>query len=357
MTEHTTVLGWPVLGSAVLGWAKRLLPLSGAALVAAVSLGDAASAQTITDAVKARGELICGVNNALPGFGNVDEDGNYVGFDIDICRAVAAAVFGDPDAIQYVFLTAANRQSAIQAGEIDIMSRNTTWTLTRDREWGVTYGPTTYYDGQGFLARAELGISDLAELDGATICVIAGTTTELNLADTFRAREIEFTPVTFDGDDSSFNAYEEGRCDAITGDQSALISRRASLAVPEDHVILEEIISKEPLGPLVAQGDESWSDIMNWTVYALFYAEEAGITSENVDEFLESEDPNIQRFLGVDGNLGELLGLEPDWAYTVISSVGNYGEIFERHLTPLGVSRGLNRPYTEGGLQYAMPFR
>lgn len=238
-----------------------------------------------------------------------------------------------------------------------MISRNTTWTLTRDREWAVTFGPTTYYDGQGFMVRKSLGVEKLEDLNGATICVIAGTTTELNLADTFRARGIAFTPVTFDGDDSSFNAYEEGRCDAITSDQSALISRRASLASPDDHVILPEIISKEPLGPLVPHGDESFSDIMNWTVYALFYAEEKGITSANVEEFLKSEDPDIRRFLGQEGNLGELLGLKPDWVVNVIKAVGNYGEIFNRHLTPLGVPRGLNQPYTKGGIQYAPPFR
>ncbi|MEN9223882.1 MAG: amino acid ABC transporter substrate-binding protein [Thermostichus sp. HHBFW_bins_43] len=336
-----------------------MAPLGGALAIAVGSIGWTAlpvQAQ-LTERVKARGELICGVNNQLPGFGNLDEDGNYVGFDIDICRAVAAALFGDPDKIQYVYLTAANRQSAIQAGEVDIISRNTTWTLTRDREWAVTFGPTTYYDGQGFLTRKELNIESLEDLDGATICVIAGTTTELNLADTFRARGIAFTPVTFDGDDSSFNAYEEGRCDAITSDQSALISRRASLASPDDHVILPDVISKEPLGPLVPQGDESFSDIMNWTVFALFYAEEKGITSANVDEFLQSEDPDIRRFLGQDGNLGEVMGLAPDWTVNIIRAVGNYGEIFERHLTPLGVSRGLNQPYTQGGIQYAPPFR
>ncbi|MCF2971204.1 amino acid ABC transporter substrate-binding protein [Synechococcus sp. Nb3U1] len=336
-----------------------LAPLAGALAVSIGVQSIPAQAQTgpITDRVKARGELICGVNNQLPGFGNIDENGNYVGFDIDICRAVAAALFGDPDKIQYVYLTAANRQSAMQSGEVDIMSRNTTWTLTRDREWAVTFGPTTYYDGQGFMVKKELGVEELEDLDGATICVIAGTTTELNLADTFRARGIAFTPVTFDGDDSSYNAYDEGRCDAITSDQSALISRRATLQNPDDHVILGDVISKEPLGPLVSQGDESFSDIMNWTVYALFYAEERGITSANVEEFLNSEDPDILRFLGQDGNLGEVLGLEPDWTVNVIKAVGNYGEIFDRHLTPLGVARGLNQPYTQGGIQYAPPFR
>ncbi len=319
-------------------------------------VGESAMAQTL-EAVQERGELICGVNNQLPGFGNVNEAGEYTGFDVDICRAVAAAVLGDPDAVQFQYVTAANRQSVIQAGEIDMMSRNTTWTLTRDREWGVTYGPTTYYDGQGFMIKEELGITELSELDGASICVISGTTTELNLADVFRARGIEFEPITFEGEDASFTAYEEGRCDAITNDQSSLISRRTTLETPDDHLIMEEVISKEPLGPLVAQGDEQWSDIMDWTVNALFYAEERGITSENIESFANSEDPNIQRFLGEEGNLGELLGLAPDFAVNVIQGVGNYGELYDRHLTPLGVGRGVNKPYTEGGLLYAPPFR
>ena len=308
--------------------------------------------------VKERGELICGVNNQLAGFGNVDASGKYVGFDIDICRAVSAAIFGNPDKVRYVYLTAANRQSAMQSREVDLMSRNTTWTLTRDREWGVTFGPTTYYDGQGFMVRKALNISSLKDLSGATICVIAGTTTELNLADTFRSLGIAFTPVTFDGDDSSYNAYDEGRCDAITSDQSALIARRTTLKKPDDHVILGDVISKEPLGPLVSQGDEQFSDIMNWTVYALFYAEEKGITSANVEQIANtSKDPDILRFLGKDGNLGEVLGLPADWTVKIIKAVGNYGEMFERHLTPLGVERGLNRPYNQGGIQYAPPFR
>lgn len=313
--------------------------------------------QSTLERVRERGALVCGVNNQLPGFGNVNDEGEYIGFDVDICRAVAAAVFGDPDAVEYQYVTAANRQSVIQAGEIDMMSRNTTWTLTRDREWGVTYGPTTYYDGQGFMVVKDLDITEVSQLDGASICVLSGTTTELNLADTFRARNIDFEPITFEDFDSSFTAYEEGRCDAITTDQSSLISRRTTLASPDDHVILEELISKEPLGPLVAQGDPQWSDIMNWTVYALFFADEKGITSENIGSFADSDDPNIQRFLGEDGNLGELLGLDPDFAVSIIQGVGNYGEIFERHLTPLGVSPGLNQPYTEGGLLYAPPFR
>ncbi|MEM6446240.1 MAG: amino acid ABC transporter substrate-binding protein [Cyanobacteria bacterium J06642_2] len=307
--------------------------------------------------VKSRGKVNCAVNKELPGFGSLDESGEFTGFDIDICRAVSAAVFGDPDQVEFKVVTSANRQTAIQSGEVDMISRNTTWTLTRDREWGATYGPTVYYDGQGFIVPKDTGITTIEELDGATICVIAGTTTELNLADTFRSRGLEFTPVVFDGDDATFNAFEEGRCDANTGDQSALISRRTQLAEPDSYLILEEVISKEPLGPLVKSGDAEWADVLFWTVSALFYADEKGITSENIDSFMDSDDPNIKRFVGTEGNMGELLGLEPDFAVNVIKSVGNYSELFDRNLTPLGVSRGLNQSYTTGGILYAPPFR
>ena len=338
---------------------KPFTKLAGVALLSlAVGLTAGSVQAQVLNKVRSSGVIRCGVNGQLPGFSTVDSEGKHVGFDVDICRAVSAAVFGDPDKVEFVTLTSANRQSALQSGEVDIMSRNTTYTLTRDSEWGATYGPTTYYDGQGFMVPADSGISSVEELDGATICVIAGTTTELNLADTFRARGLDFTPVVVDTDDASFTAYDEGRCDTNTTDQSSLISRRTTLADPDAHVILGEIISKEPLGPLVPQGDEQWSDIMDWAVYALFYAEEAGITSENIDDFASSEDPNIQRFLGLDGNLGEVLGLDSDFAVNIIKSVGNYGEMFDRHLTPLGVTeRGLNASYVDGGLLYAPPFR
>ena len=329
------------------------------ALSWAAGLGAGSAQAGILEEVRARGSIRCGVNGQLPGFSSVDSTGRHFGFDVDLCRAVSAAVFGTPDNVEFVILTSANRQSALQSGEIDILSRNTTYTLTRDSEWAATYGPTTYYDGQGFMVPKSFGISAVEELDGATICVIAGTTTELNLADTFRARGLQFTPVVVDTDDASFTAYEEGRCDANTTDQSSLISRRTTLSNPDAHVILGEIISKEPLGPLVPHGDEQWSDIMDWSVYALFFAEEAGINSGNIDGFIASNtDPNIQRFLGVDGNLGQVLGLDADFAVNVVKSVGNYAEMFERHLAPLGVTdRGLNKSYVDGGLLYAPPFR
>ena len=338
---------------------KPFTTLAGAALLAtAVSLTAGSAEAQVLNQVRSRGVVRCGVNGQLPGFSSVDSAGNHFGFDVDICRAVSAAVFGTPDNVEYITLTSANRQSALQAGEIDLLSRNTTYTLTRDSEWGATYGPTTFYDGQGFLIPADAGITSIDELSGATVCVLAGTTTELNLADVFRARGLDFTPVVFDTDDASFTAYDEGRCDTNTSDVSTLVSRRTTLADPDAHVILGDVISKEPLGPVVPQGDEQWSDIMDWTVYALFYAEEAGITSENIDTFTNSEDPNIQRFLGLDGNLGEILGLDNDFTVNVIKSVGNYGEMFETHLAPLGITeRGFNESYVNGGLLYAPPFR
>ncbi|MGK7912529.1 MAG: amino acid ABC transporter substrate-binding protein [Synechococcus sp.] len=339
---------------------KPFTTFAGAALLAiAASLTATSTADAqILNQVRSRGTVRCGVNGQLPGFSSVDSAGNHFGFDVDLCRAVSAAVFGTPDNVEYITLTSANRQSALQAGEIDLLSRNTTYTLTRDSEWGATYGPTTFYDGQGFLVPAESGVTTVEELDGATICVLAGTTTELNLADVFRARGLSFTPVVFDTDDASFGAYDEGRCDVNTSDVSTLVSRRTTLGEPDAHIIMGEVISKEPLGPLVPQGDEQWSDIMDWTVFALFYAEEAGITSENIGTFAGSEDPNIQRFLGQDGNLGEILGLDSDFTVNVIESVGNYGEMFETHLTPLGITeRGFNASYVDGGLLYAPPFR
>ncbi len=312
---------------------------------------------TLLSTIQSRDQLICGVNDQLPGFGNVDTAGKYTGFDIEFCRAVAAAVFGDPDKVEYVPVKSANRQTAIQSGEVDMMSRNTTWTLTRDFEWGSIFEPTTYYDGQGFMVKTAKNIDSIEKMDGASICVLSGTTTELNLADAFRSRNLKFTPVVFDNDDATYSAYDQGRCDAVTSDQSSLISRKTTLQNPDDSVILDVVISKEPLGPLVSQADPVWADIVRWTIYALIYGEEKGITSQNVATFANTQDPDIKRFLGSDGNLGELMGLSPDWAAKVIAAVGNYGEIFERNLAPLGVQRGLNALYTKGGLQYAIPFR
>lgn len=323
-------------------------------LVLGLAFSAIAGAQTL-DRVQDRGRLICGANNALPGFGYLDSDGTWSGFDVDFCRAVAAAVLGDADAVEYVPLTAAQRQPAIQTGEVDVLIRNTTWTLTRDTEWSSNFAPTTFYDGQGFMVHADLGVTALEDLAGAAVCVARGTTTELNLADAMRARGIPYEAVVFEEVDTVYDSYEQGRCDAVTSDTSQLASRRAIFANPDAHVILDTVISKEPLGPMVRHGDDQWFDIVSWTVQATFYAEEAGITSANVNSF-PTDNPQVARFLGSSGTLGEYLGLDSDWAKRAIAAVGNYGEIFERNLAPLGIPRGLNQQWTDGGLLYANPF-
>ncbi len=324
--------------------------------VAGFSFGQPAEAQVL-QRVRSRGYLICGVNSGLQGFGSIDEAGNFAGFDVDICRAVSVAIFGNSDQVDYVSVSAAARQEMLRAGTIDLLSRNTTWTLERDRNWGVTYGPITFYDGQGFIVKADSGITQLEDLNGKTVCIVAGTTTEQNLAATFGARNIEFTPVVFSSDEGVFAAYNDGLCATATADRSSLFTRRLSLPNPDAHVLLEETISKEPLAPLIAQGDSQWRDILNWTVFAMIRAEELGITSQNIDSFRESPDSSVRTFLGIEGNLGALLGLNSAFAYNIISQVGNYGESFERHLTPLGFERGLNALGTEGGLIYSPPFR
>ncbi len=318
-------------------------------------LAVSASAQTL-QTVQDRDRLVCGVNNALPGFGFIDNQGNWNGFDVDFCRAIAAAVLGDGDAVDFVPLSAAQRQPAVQTGEVDVLIRNTTWTLTRDTDWTATYAPTTFYDGQGFMVRADLGVEELSDLAGAAICVTKGTTTELNLADTMRAQGIPFTPVVFEEVDTVYNSYEQGRCDAVTSDKSQLASRRMVFANPDDHVILEATISKEPLGPLTRHGDSEWADVVSWVVQATFFAEEVGITQANVRSFA-SDNPEINRFLGKSGDLGEKLGLDNEWAVRVIEAVGNYAEVYERNLAPLGIPRGQNRQWQDGGLLYANPFR
>ena len=325
---------------------------------AAPAAAEGSTLQTVMD----RGKLICGVNKAVPGFGFLQEDGSYAGFDIDFCKALAAAIFGDPEGhIEYRPLTAKERFTALQTGEIDVLIRNTTWTLTRDTELGANFAPTTFYDGQGFIVRKDSGITKLEDLDGATICVGAGTTTELNLADVFAARGISYTPLVFEGADEATGAYEEGRCDAYTTDKSGLVARRTVMANPADHVILEETISKEPLGPVVRHGDDQWYDIVQWTVFATFTAEEYGITSANVDDIKSStENPTVKKMLGLEGDMGAKLGLSNDWAYNIIKYVGNYAEIYDRNLgpdTPTYIERGLNSLYTDGGILYAPPIR
>jgi general L-amino acid transport system substrate-binding protein len=307
-----------------------------------------------------RGTLICGVNGGLPGFSNLESSGEFSGFDADFCRVVAAAVFGDPTKVEFRPLSAQERFTAVQSGEVDVLFRNTTWTLSRDTSVGMDFGPTTFYDGQGIMVRSELGAAALEDLEGGTICVQSGTTTELNLTDQFRARGITFTPVVFEEIDPTYQAYDEGRCDAVTSDRSQLIARRTTLQAPDDHQILDVVISKEPLGPAVAQGDSQWRDVVSWAVYTTVAAEEFGITTANLQEFVASENPDIRRFLGSEGELGAGLGLSNDFAQKIIGGVGNYGEIYNRNLgpdTPFNLDRGPNNIWTEGGLMYAPPFR
>lgn len=313
------------------------------------------------ETVKERGNLVCGVNSQVPGFGFVDADGNFSGIDVDYCRAVAAAIFGDASKVEFRPVTASERFTALQSGEIDILSRNTTWSLARDTELGGNFTATTFYDGQGMMVPVDSGITTLEGLEGGTICVQTGTTTELNLADVMASLGISYTPAVFEDADSTFAAYAEARCDAVTTDKSGLVSRRAVLADPAAHVILDVTMSKEPLGPMVRHGDDQWFDIAQWTVFAMFAAEEYDITSANVDEVKSSAtNPEILRLLGVEGDMGLKLGLSNDWAYNIIKLVGNYEEVYNRSLgpdTPTYIPRGLNSLYSEGGLLYAPPVR
>lgn len=317
--------------------------------------------QSLLEIIKSRGELICGVNNQLPGFGYIDSDGSYSGFDVDFCKAIAAAVLGDPDAVQYRPLTTAERFTAVQTGEVDVLLRNTTWTLQRDASGvGLEFMPITFYDGQGMMVRSDSGISSLEDMDGATVCVQTGTTTELNLTDNFRSLGLDFTPVVLEDADRTFAAYDEGRCDGVTTDKSGLVSRRTTLASPDDHVILDVTMSKEPLAGAVLQGDPAWADAVRWVIFGLMEAEEYGVTSANLDEMASSEVPTIQRLLGVSGDMGALLGMDNDFLARALSAVGNYGEIYDRNLgpgTPFDLPRGQNNQYTDGGLIYAPPFR
>jgi general L-amino acid transport system substrate-binding protein len=319
----------------------------------------AAWSQTLK-AVKDRGQLICGANGTLAGFGMPDAQGNWVGFDVDFCRAIAAAIFDDPTKVKFVPLTAKDRFTALQSGEIDVLSRNTTWTLSRDTSLGLDFVAVTYYDGQGFMVRKALKVNSALELNGAAVCVQQGTTSELNLADYFRANHMQLKTVTFATGDEARKAYESGRCDAYTTDSSGLYGERQKLAVPGDHIVLPEILSKEPLTPAVRHGDSQWTDIVRWTHFAMVDAEELGVTKANVDEKLKSDDPETRRMLGAEGQYGEALGLTNDWVYRIVKHVGNYGEVFERNIgqgSPLKIVRGLNALWTKGGLQYGPPFR
>ena len=337
---------------------KRLATALAFATVLAFGM-QAASAQTLTT-IKNRGELICGANGTLAGFGLPDPQGNWTGFDVDFCRAIAAAIFNDPTKVKFVPLTAKDRFTALQSGEIDVLSRNTTWTLSRDTSLGLDFVAVTYYDGQGFMVRRALKVNSALELNGAAVCVQQGTTSELNLADYFRANQMQLKTVTFATGDEARKAYEFGRCDAYTTDSSGLYGERQKLAVPGDHIVLPEIISKEPLTPAVRHGDSQWTDIVRWTHFAMVDAEELGVTKANVDEKLKSDDPETRRMLGAEGQYGEALGLTNDWVYRIVKHVGNYGEVFERNIgqgSPLKIVRGLNALWTKGGLQYGPPFR
>ncbi len=312
------------------------------------------------DEVRARGYLIAGVNGSVFGFSMPDEKGVWKGLDVDTARAIAAAVFGDASKVKFVPLTAVQRLPALQSKEIDVLCRNTTQTLTRETINGLNFVHVNFYDGQGFMVPKKLGVKSAKELDGATVCVLPGTTTELNAADFFKKNNMKWKPVVIEQAAELNKAFFSGRCDVLTSDVSQLAAHRAVAPNPDDYIILPEVISKEPLAPVVRHGDDQWYDIVNWTVMALIQAEEFGITSKNVDQMLKSKDPAIQRFLGVTPGLGKALGLDDKWVYNIIKQVGNYGEIFERNVgpkTPLGLQRGLNALWTQGGLMYAAPFR
>ncbi len=311
-------------------------------------------------AVQDRGHLVCANNGTVPGFGIVDEAGNFSGFDWDYCRALAAAVFGDAEAVEGRATTGTDRFPVLQSGEADVLIRNTTWTISRDTSLGFDFSPTTFYDGQGMMVRKDSGITDLEGLEGGTVCVQAGTTTEKNLADVFRQLGINAESVVLPDNPSTTQAYDEGRCDGFTTDKSGLVATQTQLTVPEDHTILDATMSKEPLGPLVRHGDNNWGDIVMWTVNCTIQAEELGITSENVDEFLGSDDPVVLNLLGVEGDLAQAMGLNNDFCVQIIKQVGNYGEIYNNNLgpdTPFNLPRGLNNLWTEGGLLYSPPFR
>ncbi|MCB1517077.1 MAG: amino acid ABC transporter substrate-binding protein [Hyphomicrobiaceae bacterium] len=331
------------------------------ALAAAFGLAGVATAQagTLQD-VQAKGFVQCGSNGSLPGFGVPDDQGNWTGLDVDYCRALAAAVFGDPNAVKFTPLSAKERFTALQSGEVDVLSRNTTWTMTRDASLGLNFVGVDYYDGQGFMVRKSLDVSSALELSGAAVCTNTGTTTELNVADYFRANNLDYEVVAFEKGDEVIAAYDAGRCDVFTTDASGLYAERLKLTNPDEHMILPEIISKEPLGPVVRQGDDEWFNVNKWVLNAIINAEDLGVNQANVDQMLGSDNPEIRRLLGAEGTFGEMIGLSNDWAYNVIKMVGNYADIFDRNVgpdTPLGISRGLNALWSKGGILYAPPIR
>jgi general L-amino acid transport system substrate-binding protein len=320
----------------------------------------AATGQTTLEKIKSRGQIVCGASLGVPGFSYPDDKGVWTGFDTDMCRALAAVIFDDPNKASYVPLSSKDRMIALQTGTVDVLSRTTTWTSSRDAGQGIVFTAINYYDGQGFIVRKSVGVKSAKELNGATICVSQGTTTELNLADYARTNGIKVNVLNFIDTNETAKAYEAGRCDGYTTDMSQLAANRLKFAKPEDHVILPEIISKEPLGPWVRRGDEQWFSLVRWTLFAMINAEELGVTQANVTEMLKSDNPEIKRLLGTEGNMGEQLGVAGDWVVRILRHVGNYGESFERHLGPktrIGLARGSNELWSKGGLQYAPPIR
>ncbi len=331
----------------------------------AAGLSQAAMAQptkpgVTLERVQKEGVLSCGVSQGLPGFSTPDDKGNWTGLDVDVCRAVAAAIFNDPTKVKFVPLSAKDRFTALQSGEIDLLSRNTTWTLSRDTSLGVNFAGVTYYDGQGFMVKKSLKVNSALELNSASICVQTGTTNEQNVADYFKGNNMKYEVIAFGTADESLKAYESGRCDVFTSDVSQLYALRLKLATPADHVVLPEVVSKEPLGPLVRHGDDQWFDIVKWTLFATINAEDLGITQKNVEDQAKLDKPELKRVLGTDGNLGEQLGLSNDWVVRIVKAVGNYGEMFDRNVgagSKLGIARGLNQLWNKGGIQFAPPIR
>jgi len=355
---------------------KRVFLTIAAGAALCLTAGAAMAGPTL-DLVKKNGFIRCGVNPALIGFGATNDAGEYQGFDVDYCKAVAAAVFNDPSKVKYTALNAKERFTALQSGEIDMLARNSTWTMSRDTQMGLMFTGVNYYDGQGFMVRKSQNVSSALELNGATICVQTGTTTELNLADYFKANKMDYTLVAFENNTDVNNAYDAGRCDALTTDASGLYATRLALQKPDDHIVLPEIISKEPLGPVVRQGDDEWFSIVKWVGFALVNAEELGLTKDNVEQmkatavddqaqlakdptYKAKGSPDAARLLGVDGTFGQSIGLSNDWAFNVIKQMGNYGEIFDRNIgagSKLQIARGLNALWSKGGIQYAPPVR
>ena len=340
---------------------KKLVEIFAAsAALTLLTLVPLRAAEDTLQVVKQRGYVKCGVSQGLPGFSNPDDKGNWNGIDVDLCRAVAAAVFGTDEKVKFTPLSAKERFTALQSGEVDLLARNTTWSMHRDTALGVDFTGVNYYDGQGFMVRAELGITSTKELDGASLCTNLGTTTELNAADYFRTHNMQYEMVAFEKADEAVSAYNAGRCDAYTTDQSALYAQRLKLTDPKAHIVLPQIISKEPLGPVVRQGDDQWGDIVRWSHNAMLNAEELGVTSSNVEAMKSSSNPSVKRLLGLDGSFGANMGISNNWAYHIIRTVGNYAETFERNVgkdTPLGIARGVNALWKDGGLQYAPPIR